>query len=150
MDIAIRFNSRCSAPVPLNTAQCSVATGCGGYSHKRCTHCKAITTYDPCLIFVEHWPNSVYVEGSTALLFVFFVSWCTCENTNEVPFSLTYCSPSLPPSPHLNLLLTENSVVNVPTRHLICSGLLCSYTPACSQLQEGGRMCYEIYYSICV
>lgn len=78
VDIAIQFNSRCSASVPLNNAQRSVATGCGDYWGKRYTHCKAITMYVPCLIFLEHWPNSV-CWGSTALLFVFFVCWCICE-----------------------------------------------------------------------
>lgn len=59
VDIAIQFNSRCSTSVPLNTALLSVATGCGDYWGKRYTHCKAITMYVPCLIFLEHWPNSV-------------------------------------------------------------------------------------------
>lgn len=45
VDIAIQFNSRCSASLLLNTAQCSVATGCGDYWGKRYTHCEAITMY---------------------------------------------------------------------------------------------------------
>lgn len=118
VDIAIQFISRCSASVLLNTARCLVATGCGDYWGKRYTHCKAITMYVPCLIFLEHWPNSVCWGKHCPFICVLCLLVNMRVQMNLLPpFSPRYCF-----LPHLNVLLIQNYAVNAI--YTICNSFL--------------------------